>query len=75
MSIDPPDASRGRVRLETGPKRVRAFVNGQLVVDTSDPVLVWEVPHHPAYYLPRRPARSASPHAILVKARRWTANS
>ncbi len=42
----------GRVRVEHGRKRVRAFLDGQLVADTVRPLLVWEVPYYPAYYLP-----------------------
>jgi uncharacterized protein (DUF427 family) len=45
--------ARGRVRVEPGSKRVRAFVGGELVVDTTHPLLVWENPNYPAYYLPR----------------------
>ncbi|WP_462186769.1 MULTISPECIES: DUF427 domain-containing protein [unclassified Frankia] len=45
--------ARGRVRLEQGRKRVRAYLGGQLVADTARPALVWENPHHPVYYLPR----------------------
>jgi uncharacterized protein (DUF427 family) len=45
--------ARGRVRVEPGLKRVRAYVGGELVVDTTHPLLVWENPHYPAYYLPR----------------------
>ncbi|WP_261567910.1 DUF427 domain-containing protein [Frankia gtarii] len=45
--------ARGRVRLEQGRKRVRAYLGGRLVVDTTSPALVWENPHYPAYYLPR----------------------
>jgi uncharacterized protein (DUF427 family) len=45
--------ARGRVRVEPGQKRVRAFVGGEVVVDTTRPLLVWENPHYPAYYLPR----------------------
>ncbi|MEU7823802.1 DUF427 domain-containing protein [Catellatospora sp. NPDC049133] len=41
-----------RTRIEHGAKRVRAYFNGQVVADTSRPVLVWEVPYYPAYYLP-----------------------
>ncbi len=40
------------VRIEPGHKRVRAYLAGQLVADTIHPVLVWEGPHYPAYYLP-----------------------
>ena len=43
---------RGRVRVEQGHKRVRAFLGGQLVADTTRPRLVWEIPYYPAYYLP-----------------------
>jgi uncharacterized protein (DUF427 family) len=45
-------ATRGRVRVEQGQKRVRAFLGGELVADTVRPALVWEVPYYPAYYLP-----------------------
>jgi uncharacterized protein (DUF427 family) len=43
---------RGRVRVEPGQKRVRAYLGGELVVDTVRPLLVWESPHYPQYYLP-----------------------
>jgi uncharacterized protein (DUF427 family) len=43
---------RGRVRVEAGAKRVRAYFGGQLIVDTTHPTLVWETPYYPAYYLP-----------------------
>jgi uncharacterized protein (DUF427 family) len=43
---------RGRVRVETSPKRVRVLLGGQLVADSYEPWLVWEVPYYPAYYLP-----------------------
>ncbi|GAA0726072.1 DUF427 domain-containing protein [Dactylosporangium roseum] len=49
---------RGRVRVETGPKRVRAFLGGSLVADTTRPVLVWEVPYYPAYYIPAADVRA-----------------
>ncbi len=45
-------ASRGRVRVEPSRKRVRAYLAGELVADTTRPLLVWENPHYPAYYLP-----------------------
>ncbi|MQA02527.1 MAG: DUF427 domain-containing protein [Streptosporangiales bacterium] len=40
------------LKTETGQKRVRAYLGGQLVADTRRPVLVWEHPYYPAYYLP-----------------------
>jgi uncharacterized protein (DUF427 family) len=44
--------SRGRVRVEPCAKRVRAYLAGRVVADTLCPVLVWEVPYYPTYYLP-----------------------
>lgn len=46
------DDARGRVRVEQGQKRVRAYLAGHLVADTTRPVLVWEVPYYPTYYVP-----------------------
>jgi uncharacterized protein (DUF427 family) len=46
------ESSRGRVRVERSHKRVRAYLDGDLVVDSSAPRLVWESPHYPTYYLP-----------------------
>jgi uncharacterized protein (DUF427 family) len=43
---------RGRVRVEPSAKRVRAFLGGEAVVDTTRPLLVWEIPYYPTYYLP-----------------------
>jgi hypothetical protein len=44
--------TRGQVRVERGRKRVRAYLGGELVADTISPLLVWEVPYYPAYYIP-----------------------
>ena len=52
----------GRVRTETGRKRVRVYLGGQLVADTRQPVLVWEWPYFPVYYFP-----AADVHAELVE--------
>jgi uncharacterized protein (DUF427 family) len=46
------DKPAGRIRIETGAKRVRAYLGGEVVADTTRPLLVWEVPYYPAYYLP-----------------------
>ena len=43
---------RGRIRVEPGAKRVRVYLGGELVADTTRPLLVWEIPYYPAYYLP-----------------------
>ena len=40
------------VQVERGPKRVRAYFNGELVADTYAPLLVWEIPNYPTYYIP-----------------------
>jgi uncharacterized protein (DUF427 family) len=49
---------RGRIRIETGAKRVRAYVGGAVVADTTRPVLVWEVPYYPTYYFPLADVRA-----------------
>jgi len=41
------------VQVERGPKRVRAYLNGEVVADTYAPLLVWEIPNYPTYYIPR----------------------
>lgn len=46
-------SDRGRVRTERGSKRVRVMLGGEMVADTTRPLLVWEVPYFPSYYLPR----------------------
>lgn len=45
-------ATRGRVRLEPSPKRVRAQLGGVMIADSAHPILVWEKPYYPTYYLP-----------------------
>jgi uncharacterized protein (DUF427 family) len=44
--------TRGRVRVEPGPKRVRAYLDGIPVVDSAHVRLVWEQPNYPVYYFP-----------------------
>ena len=57
MNLTTRTTQRGRVRVEHGAKRIRAYLGGQLVADTTRPLLVWEKPQYPAYYIPgdRRP--------------------
>jgi uncharacterized protein (DUF427 family) len=38
--------------VEPGSKRVRAYLGGELVADTTRPLLVWEIPYYPTYYVP-----------------------
>src|SRR5918992_1192614 len=63
-------ATRGSVRVEIGSKRVRAYLGGEVVADTTAPLLVWERPYYPAYYFPL-----ADVHASLLEAVRldWDA--
>jgi uncharacterized protein (DUF427 family) len=46
------------VRVEHGAKRVRAYLGGELVADTTRPLLVWEVPYYPTYYFPAADVRA-----------------
>jgi uncharacterized protein (DUF427 family) len=41
-----------QLRIEQGAKRVRAYLGGRLVADTTRPSLVWEIPYYPTYYIP-----------------------
>ncbi len=52
------ETSRGSVRIERGHKRVRAYLNGELVADTIWPFLVWESPYYPVYYIPAADVRA-----------------
>ena len=51
-------STRGRVRVERGAKRIRAYVGGILVADTTRPLLVWEKPQYPSYYFPAGDVRT-----------------
>ncbi len=44
--------SRGRVRVEESGRRVRVMLAGEIVADSTRPLLVWEVPYYPTYYFP-----------------------
>ena len=50
--------TRGRIRVEHGSKRIRAYLGNDLVVDTIRPLLVWEHRHYPAYYFPSADVRT-----------------
>ncbi|HEX6222539.1 MAG TPA: DUF427 domain-containing protein [Acidimicrobiia bacterium] len=51
-------SERGRVRVEQSDRRVRAMLGGEIVADTTSPLLVWEVPYYPTYYLPEADVRT-----------------
>ncbi|MBE9375318.1 DUF427 domain-containing protein [Saccharopolyspora sp. HNM0983] len=48
----------GQVRVEGSAKRVRAHLAGQVVADSRNPLLVWEHPYYPTYYLPAESVRA-----------------
>src|ERR671919_935519 len=50
--------TRGSVRIERGAKRIRAYLGGEPVADTTRPLLVWERPYYPTYYLPAEDVRA-----------------
>jgi uncharacterized protein (DUF427 family) len=58
MSPNRTVAVRGRVRVEHGTKRIRAYLGGDLVADTTRPLLVWEKPYYPTYYFPAADVRA-----------------
>jgi uncharacterized protein (DUF427 family) len=51
------------VRVERGAKRIRAYLGGELVADTTSPLLVWEKPYYPTYYVPVVDVRTELLHA------------
>ena len=55
----PAPGRRGAVRVEPGQKRVRVYLHGEVVADTTAPLLVWEKPYYPTYYLPAVDVRAA----------------
>jgi uncharacterized protein (DUF427 family) len=57
-AISEKSETRGRVRIEAATKRVRAYLGGEPVADTTRPTLVWEGPHYPVYYFPLEDVRT-----------------
>jgi uncharacterized protein (DUF427 family) len=50
--------TREAVRIEPGAKRIRAYLGGEAVADTTSPMLVWEIRYYPAYYFPAADVRT-----------------
>ncbi|WP_433464965.1 DUF427 domain-containing protein [Spirillospora sp. CA-142024] len=46
------------LRIEESGKRVRTYLGGRLVADTTRPSLVWEIPYYPTYYFPEEDVRA-----------------
>lgn len=44
--------------VEPVPRRIRAVLNGQTVLDTTRALYVWEVPYYPQYYIPAADVRT-----------------
>lgn len=44
--------------VEPVPRRIRAFLGGELVLDTTRALYVWEWPGYPQYYVPRDDVRA-----------------
>lgn len=53
----PTTAQKGRIRIEDGHKRIRVFLDGECVADSTDVTLVWEKPYYPVYYFPQSDVR------------------
>lgn len=52
MTATSDERVRGRVRVEPSDKRIRAYLGGVAIVDSSRVELVWENPSYPTYYFP-----------------------
>ena len=46
------------IQIEQSRKRVRVYLSGDLVADTTRPFLVWEWPYYPVYYIPAEDVRA-----------------
>jgi uncharacterized protein (DUF427 family) len=49
--------NRGRVRIEDGKKRIRVYLGGEMIADSTNVKLVWEKPYYPVYYFPENDVR------------------
>ena len=57
-TTDYPQMAADRGRVEPSPRRVRGFLDGELVFDTTAARYVWEVPYYPQYYVPLADVRA-----------------
>ena len=51
------EQQRSRVRTEPGHRKIRTYLGGELVAETTSPLLVWEKPYYPVYYFPTSDVR------------------
>lgn len=49
---DYPQMAAARGRVEPAPRRVRGYIDDELVFDTVSARYVWEFPYYPQYYIP-----------------------
>ena len=57
-SPDYPQMAATRGRIEPAPRRVRGYLDDELVFDTTAARYVWEVPYYPQYYIPLADVRA-----------------
>lgn len=57
MTTTTQTSSRERVRIQPSEKRVRVFLGGEVVADSTNVEMVWEKPYYPVYYFPERDVR------------------
>lgn len=50
--------TRERAHVEDGRKRIRVYLGGELVADSTRTKLVWEKPSYPTYYFPEEDVRA-----------------
>ena len=55
---DYPQMAADRGRVEPSPRRIRGFLDGELIFDTTAARYVWEVPYYPQYYVPLADVRA-----------------
>jgi uncharacterized protein (DUF427 family) len=55
---DYPAAITAVNHVEPVPRRIRAYLAGELVLDTTSALYVWEWPYYPQYYIPRDDVRA-----------------
>jgi uncharacterized protein (DUF427 family) len=58
MTTTTTSSTSSRLKVEPTAKRIRTWVGGQLLADTTSALLVWESPYFPQYYLPRADVRT-----------------
>jgi uncharacterized protein (DUF427 family) len=49
---------RARIRIETSAKRIRAYLGGEPIADSTRARMVWESPKYPTYYFPIEDVRA-----------------